>query len=33
MEKCIFCERQDIILENRLAWVKYDKNVIRNVPA
>ncbi|NLD50961.1 MAG: HIT family protein [Clostridiaceae bacterium] len=24
MEKCIFCEREDIVLENRLAWAKYD---------
>ena len=25
MEKCVFCERADMILENRLAWAKYDK--------
>lgn len=25
MEKCIFCEREDLIMENDLAWVKFDK--------
>ena len=25
MEQCIFCEREDLFLENDLAWVKYDK--------
>jgi len=25
MEKCIFCEPEEIIMENRLAWAKYDK--------
>ena len=25
MEKCIFCEREEIVLENRLAWAKFDK--------
>lgn len=25
MEDCIFCIPQEIILENNLAWVKYDK--------
>lgn len=25
MEKCIFCQREEVILENDLAWVKYDK--------
>jgi len=25
MEPCIFCEREDLFLENDLAWIKYDK--------
>lgn len=25
MKECIFCSREDIILENQLAWAKYDK--------
>lgn len=25
MEKCVFCERKDMILENRQAWAKYDR--------
>ncbi len=25
MGKCLFCNCEDIILENRLAWAKYDK--------
>lgn len=25
MEKCLFCNCEDVILENRLAWAKYDK--------
>lgn len=25
MENCIFCVREDVVLENDLAWVKYDK--------
>ncbi len=25
MKECIFCSREDIVLENNLAWAKYDK--------
>jgi len=25
MENCVFCDRAEMILENRLAWAKYDK--------
>lgn len=25
MDKCIFCNSADMILENQLAWAKYDK--------
>lgn len=25
MEKCVFCEQKDLILENQLAWAKYDR--------
>ncbi|NLB52236.1 MAG: HIT family protein [Syntrophomonadaceae bacterium] len=25
MENCIFCEREDLFMENDLAWTKFDK--------
>ena len=25
MDKCVLCNPEEVILENRLAWVKYDK--------
>ncbi|MDD3852630.1 MAG: HIT domain-containing protein [Syntrophomonadaceae bacterium] len=25
MDKCVFCNLDEVILENRLAWAKYDK--------
>ncbi len=25
MENCIFCMKEDLVLENELAWVKYDR--------
>lgn len=24
-EKCVFCAREDLFMENQLAWMKYDK--------
>jgi diadenosine tetraphosphate (Ap4A) HIT family hydrolase len=25
MDNCIFCAREDLFIENDLAWIKYDK--------
>lgn len=25
MKECVFCSREDLVMENQLAWVKFDK--------